>query len=140
MSDWTFIIIIVLIVAIYSIIRSHYFDKKLKTKSENRGPISKDEFINVLVAKGYEKEWIDKLYVRVEIYVPKKSFTMSPDDSLVTDYRIHEPDILDIVNELYEERNGRRATEEEYIMAEKIGATIYTFEGILKYITRKFYQ
>ena len=140
MSNWIFIIIIVLIIAFVSLIRSYYFDKKLKTKSLKRGEISKTEFIEVLASKGYEKEWIDKLYDRVKIYAPKKHFSMSPDDSLVEDYRIHEPDILDIADELYEERNSERATEEEYIMAEKIGATIYTFEGILKFITRKFYQ
>ena len=140
MSTWLLILIIILTIGLWSLYSHARLNQKLKNKSEARGQISKSDFVESLVVKGYEQEWISKLYDRVQFYVPKSGFSMSPEDSLVTDYKIHEPDILDIANELYEERNGMRATNHEIKEAEEIGATIYTFEGILKFVCKKFYQ
>lgn len=137
---WIFVLVIILAIGLYSWYRSNELAKALIHKSMKRGVVSKLLFIETLEKRNFEKLWIDKLYDIIEDYVPRSDFTMSVDDNLINDYRIDDGDLEDILNQLFLERNGFELKEVDIRKAEKFGARIDTFEGVLLYITHEKYQ
>lgn len=135
MDFWIYIVLLVIGVIFFLIYLSNIRSNRLIEKSKKRGVISKEEFIIELEKKGFERELIDKLYDQIKFYTPTKNFTMSPDDKLVDDYGIIDEDLEEIAQIIFKERNGIGPTEVDYKIAEKNGATINTFEGILIFAT-----
>ena len=140
MNEWIFILIIIVGSTLYYFYKGYLNDKELKRLSKNRGVITKAEFIYILEKKNYEAKWIGKLYDQIADYVPKHNFTMSPMDKLVDQYRIDDEDLVDLALKLFLERNGYEASKEDIKKAEKQGASILTFEGILFFITHEMHQ
>ena len=140
MKTWQLIILIAIFAFFYFSYLSYRRQSKLIKKTKLRGNISKSDFINYLTLKGFEEKWISKLYDSILVYVPRKKFSMSPEDNLIDDYKILDDDLVDIAMNLYLERNGKKATQKEIDEAENRGASILTFEGILIFIHKDTHQ
>ena len=121
----------IVILAVYFFTASRKRSKTLKQKATIRGQISRTDFIGYFEEKGFDQVVIEKVHERLSNYVPKKDFSIHPNDSPTRDFHIDGEDLLDLCNELFKDRHGRKPKKEDYQIAEEQGAEIHTIEGIL---------
>lgn len=93
------IIGIILTIGFYSLYQTKKGEQEMKKISDSRPYLSKNEYIDILINKGYLSKHIEIVYDTIKEYIDWDFFVMYPEDDI---YRIYGIDDLDDV-ELFDE-------------------------------------
>ena len=99
------IIVIVAIITLF-VLFTHFSNKKWKRKlnaiNDSRPALSKEEYLDRLVARGCERNNVSVTYDILSSYLNRPNFSLHPDDDIYGTYEIDPEDFEDLVTEVFQ--------------------------------------
>ncbi len=114
-------------------------NKKWKTRLTNifnsREKLSREDFVKVLVSKGYKQESVEVVYENIATYLPQSiNISMYPDDDLINDYDIDNEDLEDIIKKIFKKLNSPIPDRKSQRIFYEENGTKLTLERIIHFI------
>ena len=94
------IIVVILLVFLYSYWRNQNWNRKLKKLSEERTPMSKDEYIEKLISEGFERRHIEVVYDELAKFTQFEHLSLYPEDDIHKLYRIEDLDDIELIDKI----------------------------------------
>lgn len=108
--------------------------KKVQDKNKNRPKISKKEYVQRLVEKGFEEEHIEVFYNETKRIIGIENFSMYPEDDIYENYGLWDLDDIELIDNVCRELGIRKAEQKDFY---ELGKTFHKMnaESILTLIT-----
>jgi len=92
---------------------------KMKRINDNRPSLTRDEYIDRLVIKGFHKHHVEVVYDEIKEFIAIDNFSIFPEDDIHKLYRIEDLDDIELIDNICKKLNIRKAEQKDCIELNK---------------------
>jgi hypothetical protein len=108
------IAIIIVTTVIYYSIQKKKWKNKIERINSNRPKITREEYINRLEKKGFNKKHIEIVHDEIYKFIDLENFSMYPEDCIYSIYRIEDLDDVELIDQICRKSNIRKPEQKDF--------------------------
>lgn len=124
------IVAVVFLIVIYNYYQSKQAKKKLRELNESRPKLSKINYVNQLVLKGFDKHHAEVVYDTIKEFIRMDDISLYPEDDIHVVYGVEELQDMELLDRVCDKLNLRRANQKDCDALNE-NLTIFNAEYIL---------
>jgi len=98
---------------IFGYIQNKRNEKRLRKLSGSRPKITRTEYINQLVKKGFEKQHAEMVHDEIREFIQMDDFSIYPEDDIHKIYGMEDLDDIELIDTICEKLNLRKAEQKD---------------------------
>ncbi len=119
MSKSIFVGLFIFVVLSISIFQRWKWKKGLQKLNFNRPKLEREEYILILLDKGFERNHIEVVHDEINEFIDINNFSMYPEDDIHRLYKIVDLDDVELIDRICNKLNIRNAEQEDYDLTGK---------------------
>ena len=105
--------IIISLILIFLFIQNKRWQNKLRQVDSTRPKLTRAEYIDILVKKGFDPKHIEVVHDELEEYISMDNFSMYPEDDIHKLYHIEDEDDMDLIDRICTKLNIPNVEEQD---------------------------
>ena len=105
---------IVIMILVFSYIQNKRNKKNLRELSESRPNLTRSDYINRLLVKGFDKLHVEVVHDQLREFIQMDEFSIYPEDDIHIIYGIVDLDDIELIDRICKKLNLRKAEQNDF--------------------------